>query len=168
MRVVAVTSITGKTGYWFYQKVLREAESLQGTSFRVASRSSNVLNEMGANGLLVEPCIGDINDSEFCQKLCKGVDTLIHIAGIRQSFPLLDVAAGCGVKWFILVHTTGMFSKYKKAAKPYIDIEKRIDALARANDIAVTILRPTMIYGTLDDKITPPLSKWWTRCACFL
>ena len=45
-----------------------------------------------------------------------------------------------------------MFSKYKKAARPYIDLEKRIHELAKLHDISVTILRPTMIYGTLDDK----------------
>ncbi|MEA4888150.1 MAG: nucleoside-diphosphate sugar epimerase [Clostridiaceae bacterium] len=44
------------------------------------------------------------------------------------------------------------FSKYKKAAKPYIDLEKWINELAKTKSITVTILRPTMIYGTLDDK----------------
>lgn len=152
MSVVAVTGITGKTGYWFYHKLCEEATSLPNYSFRFASRSQISLKPIGSASIKTESVTGDISNRAFCESLCRGADTLIHIAGIRWSLPLIEVAAECGVKRFILVHTTGMFSKYKNAAKPYVALEKRIHEIAEDNKIQVTILRPTMIYGTLNDK----------------
>ncbi|WP_303147864.1 NAD(P)-dependent oxidoreductase [uncultured Cloacibacillus sp.] len=151
MSMIAVTGITGKTGYWFYQRLISYASKHQDMSCRFASRSLNGLKFITPTEHM-QYAIGDINESGFCKTFLDGVDTLVHIAGIRYSFPLLDIAVEKGVKRFILVHTTGMYSKYKKAAKPYITLEARIHELATQHDINVTILRPTMIYGTLDDK----------------
>ena len=52
----------------------------------------------------------------------------------------------------VLVHTTGIYSKYKAAGEEYRQTEGKIDALARQEGISVTYLRPTMIYGTLNDR----------------
>lgn len=152
MNTIVVTGITGKTGYWFYKKLCSEAPSLSEYCFRFASRSRSLAASAAPELGAFEFVIGDIGDQSFCESICCGADTLVHIAGIRWSFPLLDVAVNSGIKRFILVYTTGMFSKYKKAAKPYLDLEKRVHDIAEANGISVTILRPTMIYGTLDDK----------------
>lgn len=152
MKTIAVTGITGKTGYWFYRKLRSEAASLSGYCFRFASRSQGSLDFVNPEYIQADLFVGDIGDKSFCESFCDGADVLIHIAGIRQSFPLLECAAKGGIKRFILVHTTGMFSKYKNAAKPYINLEKRIHELAEINGISITILRPTMIYGTLDDR----------------
>jgi nucleoside-diphosphate-sugar epimerase len=54
------------------------------------------------------------------------------------------------VSWAILVHTTGRFSKYKQAAEDYIKIED--DILLKREQIGITILRPTMIYGSSKDR----------------
>jgi len=75
-----------------------------------------------------------------------GVDTIVHIAGITLSPKIIEVAIECGVHWAILVHTTGRFSKYKSASEEYIQIEDEI--LAERNLINITVLRPTMIYGS--------------------
>ena len=81
---VVVTGITGKTGYWFYQKLLAEQSALADVRFRVASRSKSAVETMCNQCSFIEPYIGDINDAAFCMTLCEGADTLIHIAGIRQ------------------------------------------------------------------------------------
>ena len=54
------------------------------------------------------------------------------------------------VRWAILVHTTGRYSRFKSAAEDYIRIEDGI--LALRDKIAVTILRQTMIYGSSKDQ----------------
>lgn len=69
-----------------------------------------------------------------------------------MSIPIVKAGAANGVKWLVLVHTTGIFSKYKAAGEWYRQIEKKIDEIIKGKDIALTILRPTMIYGTLNDK----------------
>lgn len=152
MSLIVITGITGKTGNWFLRRLNSEAASLIDYRFRLASRTVTNLDMIAKAAIKTEICIGNITNPDFCEILCKGANILIHIAGIRYLFPLVEKAAKCGVKRFILIHTTGMFSKYKSAAKPYIKLEADIRALAAENDIAVTILRPTMIYGDLCDR----------------
>jgi len=74
----------------------------------------------------------------------------VHIAEITLSPKIIEAAITCGVRWAILVHTTGRFSKYKSASEEYIQIEDEI--LAKRNQINITVLRPTMIYGSSSDR----------------
>ncbi|MCK5129749.1 MAG: NAD-dependent epimerase/dehydratase family protein, partial [Clostridiales bacterium] len=55
-----------------------------------------------------------------------------------------------GIRNIILVHTTGMFSRFKSASAEYIAIEQSI--LDENSDMNITILRPTMIYGSKKDR----------------
>lgn len=151
MQTIAVTGITGKTGYWFYQHLASYAGEHKDFYCRFSSRSKDSLGFIRPSEQM-QLYVGDIKNPSFDEQFLNGADTLVHIAGIRYSFPLLDIAVKNGIRRFILVHTTGMYSKYKKAAKPYIELEARIHELADKNNIDITILRPTMIYGTLDDK----------------
>ena len=80
------------------------------------------------------------------------MDVIFHIVNIRKSINIINAAIKNNVKWVILVHTTGIYSKYKSASEEYIDIENKISNLIKNKDIKVTILRPTMIYGSLDDQ----------------
>jgi len=80
-----------------------------------------------------------------------GVKTLLHIAGIDKSLVLVDAAVKASVNRLILVHTTGIYSKYKAAGEGYRQIEKKIDAMVEGKNIQLTYLRPTMIYGNVHD-----------------
>jgi len=152
MHVVAVTGITGKSGQWFAKRLESEASLLKEYGIRISVRETYTGRALDDSALNVEKFIGDITDAVFCAEFCSGADTLIHIAGIRLSFPLLRIAAENGVKRFVLVYTTGVYSKYKAAAKPYAEIETETRKLAEEYGISLTILRPTMIYGDLNDK----------------
>lgn len=57
-----------------------------------------------------------------------------------------------GVKRVILVHTTGIYSKYKAAGEEYRNIDAEVYRIAKDNNIHLSILRPTMIYGDISDK----------------
>lgn len=70
---------------------------------------------------------------------------------IHCSLKLVKAAVANGVKRLVLVHTTGIYSKYKATGEEYREIEKRIAELIEGQDIALTVLRPTMIYGNLND-----------------
>jgi nucleoside-diphosphate-sugar epimerase len=95
-----------------------------------------------------EICVGDIHDTAFMTETLKEVQTVLHIAGIHATRHLMKADPTNSVEWYILVHTTGRYSKYKSAAEEYISIE---DGLL-ANRSNVTVLRPTMIYGSSRDR----------------
>ncbi len=76
---------------------------------------------------------------------------MLHIASISLSEQLVKAAVRSGVKRLILVHTTGIYSKYKAAGENYRQIEARIEKMIEGKGIQLTYLRPTMIYGNLRD-----------------
>jgi nucleoside-diphosphate-sugar epimerase len=51
----------------------------------------------------------------------------------------------------ICVHTTGIYSKYKEAGEEYRNIDDFVYMMSKSKNIILTILRPTMIYGTIND-----------------
>lgn len=95
---------------------------------------------------------GNFDDLDFLKEALSGVDTIVHIAGIMLSKKLIEAAACIGVRRAILVHTTGIYSKYKMAGEEYRKIDSAVYDICKKNDIALTILRPTMIYGNLTDN----------------
>jgi len=108
-------------------------------------------------GLAIEFAVGDLNDEAFLMESLKGVDTIIHTAGIGLSTKLIEAAIANHVNWAILVHTTGRYSKYKNASEGYIRIEDDILSRCEENDrgereLNCTVLRPTMIYGSSMDQ----------------
>lgn len=100
----------------------------------------------------LEFCYGDLTDPACLIEATREVDVCLHIAGIGKSVALVKAAAQNGVKRLILVHTTGIYSKYKAAGEGYRQIDAEVTALCHAHGIGLTILRPTMIYGTLGDQ----------------
>lgn len=95
---------------------------------------------------------GNFDDKNYLNKVLENVDTLVHIAGISFSPNLVDAAVRCQVRRLILVHTTGIYSKYKAAGEEYRKIDTYVYEQCKMNNIKLTILRPTMIYGNLLDN----------------
>lgn len=96
--------------------------------------------------------LGNLSEKDYLKNALNGVDTVVHIAGIDFSKALVDAAISCGVRRLILVHTTGIYSKYKKAGEGYREIDAYCEKQCRANKILLTVLRPTMIYGDTRDN----------------
>ena len=97
---------------------------------------------------------GDTTDQHRIEQILRewGISTIFHISGIKQTLPLVRAAIRVGsVTRLVLVHTTGIYSKFKAASAEYLQIERELEELLRDTGISVTILRPTMIYGSLDD-----------------
>lgn len=100
----------------------------------------------------VELSICELSDEKALQHALEGADTVFHVAGIHNSRQIVRAAASCGVRRLITVHTTGIYSRYKKAGEEYRRIDGDVERICRENGIALTILRPTMIYGNLYDN----------------
>lgn len=154
MKYVLITGITGKSGLYLMEEMIKNADKLSEYNFRVSVRESSNTRLIDEAPLSIEKFIGSLDDIEYLNQLTKleGDWTLIHIAGISKSLDIVKRAVKNGVKRMILVHTTGIYSKYKAAGEIYRNIEEEIAGIVHGRDINCTILRPTMIYGNLNDK----------------
>lgn len=145
--MILVTGITGHTGKWFIEKLINE--KYQG-KIRCLVRESSNTKAIDNSQLNIEKVYGSLEDIEFVESAMVGIKTLIHISSIKFSNIVINAAIKNGVEWAILVHTTGRYSKYKSASEEYKHIEDGI--LQKRNQIGITVLRPTMIYGSSKDK----------------
>lgn len=169
LRTIVITGITGKSGQYFLRRMMDNAQQLSQYKIKLLCRekSSDSRNTVGYQlveqalrheGLNAELCEADLKDPAALKKVfAEPAEMLIHIASVKLSWNIVSEALKSGVDNFILVHTTGIYSKYKAAGEEYRQIESKINALAedyrkQGRDVAITILRPTMIYGDLHDR----------------
>jgi len=170
MQVVAVTGITGKSGQFLLRRIMSEASRLNKYKFILICRKRDddskntegyklVEQAVNSKNLRVEVVETNLENPTEIELLFSEnqISMLLHIASVKLSGNIVPIALKNGVNNFILVHTTGIYSKYKAAGAEYRQIEADIYALVKkyrdiGREIAVTILRPTMIYGDLNDK----------------
>lgn len=150
---ILVTGLTGKSGEHMLRKMITNATELMDYTFRIMVRPNSNVGLLDSVPLHIEKFYGDLNDSDDIANFCSGgYETLFHIAGIDKSLPLVKSAVDSGVRRLILVHTTGVYSRFKSAANEYIKIEEEIRRYIEDKPATLTIIRPTMIYGTLHDN----------------
>ena len=141
-----------------------------GVLAELISENISVINDMFPGGIVVltrpesdtaklksllpeaEVYGGNIAEPAFLEEHFKDVDTVIHLASIHFSSGITDAAATCHVRRLILIHTTGIYSKYKAAGEGYRKIDDYVYRVCRENNIVLTICRPTMIYGNIYDN----------------
>jgi len=145
--VLLVTGITGHSGKLFAERLAREHYS---GAIRCAVRPGRDAGFLAKTGLNYSTAAGDIASPGFLDEIMQGVGTVLHLASIPYSRKLVEAAVRNKVQWAILVHTTGRYSKFKSAAAEYIEVEDAI--LGLRNELAITVLRPTMIYGSSRDR----------------
>lgn len=144
--MLAVTGITGHTGGFFLEELVKNRYP---GKIRCLVRTAGKAERLLASGLDVQTLEGSLDDENTIRALLTGADTVVHIANIHFSPAIVRIGMECGVKRFVLVHTTGIYSRFKAASREYIEIEEQIlPLMAREN---ITVLRPTMIFGDLND-----------------
>lgn len=155
MTALAITGLTGKSGSVFASLISENISEIErsfpgGLRFilRPTSKLSNI-QRMLPNAT---SCIGELTDIEFLQHSFENVDTVFHIAGIHWSREVVEAASTCHVRRLIVVHTTGVYSKYKLAGEEYRQIDSFVYNTCQKKNIILTILRPTMIYGNTKDR----------------
>ncbi|WP_284036369.1 NmrA family NAD(P)-binding protein [Neobacillus sp. 114] len=149
--MLLVTGITGHSGKHFLQELIDH--NYRG-HIRYIVRENSDTSLLDHSGLNIEKVVGDLDDQEFMNEVMIGVNTVVHIASIFYSVTLMKAAVKNDVKRAILVHTTGIYSKYKSASEEYKDIEKSIEKVIKESKsrIGLIYLRPTMIYGYSNDR----------------
>lgn len=142
-----ITGITGHSGRWLFERLKKENYS---GPIRCVVRKNSDIAYLKHNKLNIETVVGDITDKDFLEKTMKSVEIVLHIAGINLVQNIIEAAIYNKVPWAICINTTGRFSKYKSASADYIRIED--DLLRKRDIINLTIVRPTMIYGSSLDR----------------
>ena len=160
-KIVAVTGITGHTGGFLLKEFIRNHFE---ECLRCLVRPSSNTFDLDHSGLNVEKVVGSVEDEEILASLVRDTDVVFHIVGIRFSNLLTKIVLREKVKRLILVHTTGIFSKYKMAAGDYKRTESELFQMTDGKDLDLTILRPTMIFGDLCDL---NISKFIRLVDCF-
>lgn len=152
MKTLLITGIAGKSGLVLARLIaaggLEDPYKLR-LALRPTSCGGTEVQRLLPDAEVIE---GDLTDPDYLRRLTKNVEVMFHIAGIGKSPALVNAAAENGVRRIVLVHTTGIYSKYKAAGEWYRQADAEITALCREKGIGLTILRPTMIYGTLGDQ----------------
>jgi len=154
MERVLITGISGKNGRYLLEEMEKNKvkDGLDKIHFKAFLREGSDTSYLDKSSLDIERYYGSIDTKEEAAKFVEGgYDTLLHIAGIQRSVQIVSAALEAGVKRFILVHTTGIYSKYKEAGEGYRQIDAEVTKLCKDAGAVLTILRPTMIYGSLND-----------------
>lgn len=149
--MLLVTGITGHSGGYFLQELIRN--KYEGPIRCIVRQTSNT-TAIDKSGLSIEKAVGDLLDQDFLDSSFAGIKTVLHIAGIGETPFVINAAIKNNVDRAILVHTTGIYSKYKTASELYKNIEQEVMEKVQNQGnkkIEITILRPTMIYGDIRD-----------------
>ena len=134
MAKLAITGVTGKSGSYFWKLVLENEALIKNKwpeGINLISRNKEKLENLEKGSLSTTCFYGDLTESDLTDVFCNGCDTLMHIAGIHWSLQLVKSAVKAGIKRMILVHTTGIYSKYKAAGEEYRQIDSQIYDIAK-------------------------------------
>lgn len=155
MKKLAITGITGKNGKVLFEYLLKNQDTVlnrwSGIKFLIRSRERALFLENASFAVPFEMVEGDARNEDSVFELLTDCDTILHISGIPYSLNIIKNAIKTNTKRMILVHTTGIYSKYKAAGETYRRIEEEVKNLVEEHQLALTILRPTMIYGLTND-----------------
>lgn len=154
--ILALIGATGKkSGGILVEQISQKSEQISNMfpgGIRAITRNSSNVIILQKYIPQVNIMRGDLTNKKFLQNALEDVDTLIHLAGINWSKEIVSAAAKTGVRRLILVHTTGIYSKYKAAGEMYRQIDEYVYNTCKKYKIILTICRPTMIYGNILDN----------------
>ncbi|PTE26679.1 NAD-dependent epimerase/dehydratase family protein, partial [Staphylococcus equorum] len=157
---ILITGANGHSGKIFLNNIENNRKNIY-EEIHVVVRNSSLDDFIERSPLNIIKHVGDIKDSDFVENITKDIDVILHIAGIQMSELIFYKAIENKINWIISIHTTGRYSKFKSASAEYIDIEDKL--LKLRDKINITILRPTMIYGSSRDRNMNKLIKFIDR-----
>src|SRR4028119_446790 len=107
--------------------------------------------------------VGDVTDEATMSQVLNPRMVYVDMTHPKHYHKSLEAVQKAGVERAYFVTTTGIYSKYNQ----YSEIYKVNEAKIRASGITYTILRPSMIYGSLRDKNMNRLIRFLARSPVF-
>jgi len=114
------------------------------------------------SGFDCEIAYGDLGDLGGLANAMDGCDTLINLASIGFGHVpgIVEKAECAGIKRVIFISTTALFTSLKASSK---QVRLEAERCIKGSRFDWTILRPTMIYGTPEDRNMIRLIKFLDR-----
>jgi nucleoside-diphosphate-sugar epimerase len=176
-----VTGASGFVGRTLIERLLINRDQVRGF-VRMTSRVES-LRQLG-----IELCYGDLRDRESLEQAVRGVDVVFHAAarvgvwgraeeyyeanvlGTRQVLEAMQRSGVARLIHFSSVavygRNTGLISETRlleRIGDPHgdtkIDAEELVRESALSHGIAVTVLRPALVYGPFDYKYVPRTAR---------
>ena len=161
MKRVLVTGGTGFVGARTIPILLSRGYEVVGLA-----RSTDAASRLSTLG--AESVEGDLDDPSSLSVAFAAAraDALVNIAslGFGHGPDIVDATVGSGLDRCVFVSTTAIFTKLDAGTK---SVRVTAENAIRASGLDFTILRPTMIYGTPDDRNLARLLKLLRRMPVF-
>jgi nucleoside-diphosphate-sugar epimerase len=153
--MILLTGATGFLGEFVLEELVQRGHEV--TCF--VRKTSNLDKIKRLN---VKYVFGELDDYESICEALKGKEALINIAslGFGHAPNIVNACEEMGVKRSIFVSTTGIFTKLNPDSK---GIRLAAEKLIKESNLDYTIIRPTMIYGTSEDRNMWRLVKYLKR-----
>jgi uncharacterized protein YbjT (DUF2867 family) len=154
---IVVTGATGFTGPFAVRALVAR---FPGVPIRCLVRASS--SRAALDGLPVTFADGDLRDGDSLDRAFAGCDTLVHVASLGFDWvdPLFDAIGRSGLRRGVFVSTTAILTTLAVRSRP---MREHGENRVRASGLAWTILRPTMIYGTPNDRNIARLIRFVRR-----
>lgn len=152
---VLLTGATGFTGSFVCQKLIQEKISFD-CLIRSSSDSKQLL-ELGIN------CIeADLSDLNSLNQVFPNYKILINVAsiGFGVAATIVQACEHSGIERAIFISTTAIFTHLNASSKA---VRLAAEQAIKESSLNYTILRPTMIYGTPNDRNMIRLLKFLNR-----
>ena len=158
MKLAVVTGATGFTGPFVVASMRRRFPNL---AIRCVVRPSSETEKLAACG--VTTAVADLRDPQALRAAFAAADTLVNVAslGFDWTGNVVRAAEAAGISRAVFISTTAILTTLPVASKA---VRERGETLVRDSPLQWTILRPTMIYGTPDDRNIARLIRFVDRC----
>ena len=156
-RLIVVTGATGFLGPFVVRDLRRRFPDVR---LRCLVRPSSGVGALRAHG--VESVVGDLRDEASLVRVLAGADTLVNLASLGFDWVegLFSAIRRSSLGRGVFIGSTAMLTRLSVRSKPQ---RERAESLVRTSGLAWTILRPTMIYGTPDDRNIARLIRFVLR-----
>lgn len=124
-------------------------------------RSSSDTEYLKSLGLRLH--VGDVTEPASLQAVLSSSTVYVDMTHPKYYHKSLEAVLAAGVERAYFVTTTGIFSRYNQ----FSEIYKVNEAKIRQSGIVYTILRPSMIYGSMRDKNMNRLVQFLDRYPVF-
>ncbi|WP_408008268.1 NAD-dependent epimerase/dehydratase family protein [Pseudalkalibacillus sp. A8] len=153
--MILLTGATGFLGEFVLEELVKRGHEV--TCF--VRKTSNLDKIKRLN---VKYVYGELDDYMSICTALKGKEALINIAslGFGHAPNIVNACEEMGVKRSVFVSTTGIFTKLNPDSK---GVRLEAEKLIKESGLDYTIIRPTMIYGTPDDRNMWRLVKYLKR-----